>query len=260
MASLEEDELVQMVHDFIESDHSPNSPTSFITSSNHHHPLHNRTQLFVLQDVLRSDTGLEEAKVMKYVMKLMRGRHGSEKTTVLSRWIVKRMRKDCFNASLYQTSWSTSLGCPAGEYEYIEVMIEDENNIDGDPMRLIIDIDFRSQFELARPTEYYRELTDSLPIIYVGTQNKLCKIISLLCSAAKQSLRDKGLHIPPWRTTTYMQSKWLSECRKEPNPVGNGVGIGDNSIVGNSKRVKKSDLGGESGLSSQFSNMRINCC
>lgn len=57
---------------------------------------------------------LEEAKVMKYVMKHMRGRHGSEKTTVLSRWIVQRMRKDGFNASLYQTSWSTSLGCPAG--------------------------------------------------------------------------------------------------------------------------------------------------
>lgn len=147
-----------------------------------------------------------------------------------------------------------------GEYEYIEVMIEDERNNDGDSMRLIIDIDFRSQFELARPTENYRELTDSLPIIYVGTENKLCKIISLLCSAAKQSLREKGLHIPPWRTTTYMKSKWLCVCRKEPNPVGNGVGIGDNSVVGNSKRVKKSDLGGESGLSSQFSNMRINCC
>lgn len=57
---------------------------------------------------------LEEAKVMKCVMKHMRGRHGSEKTTVLSRWIVQRMRKDGFNASLYQTSWSTSLGCPAG--------------------------------------------------------------------------------------------------------------------------------------------------
>jgi hypothetical protein len=48
MGSLEEDELVQMVQDFIESDHSSNSPTSFITSSNHH-PLHNRTQYFILQ-------------------------------------------------------------------------------------------------------------------------------------------------------------------------------------------------------------------
>lgn len=48
MGSLEEDELVQMVHDFIESDHSPNSATTFITSSNHH-PLHNRSQYFILK-------------------------------------------------------------------------------------------------------------------------------------------------------------------------------------------------------------------
>jgi len=154
----------------------------------------------------------------------------------------------------------------AGEYEYIEVVIEDENNIDDAPMRLIIDIDFKSQFELARPTQYYKELIDSLPLIFVGRENKLCKIISLLCSAAKQSLREKGLHVPPWRTTTYMQSKWLSGCPKEPNPVADGFGIGDNIIIGNSNKVvsrvkaNKRDLGGESGLSSQLSNMSINCC
>lgn len=145
MGSLEEDELVQMVQDFIESDHPP-SPTSFFTSSNHH-PLHNRSQYFILQvpfefkflktkvfifcsilylawhvllcvlcfqDILRSDTSSTEAKVMKYVLKHMRGRHGSEKISSLNRWLVKRMRKDGLNASLYQTSWSTSLGCPAG--------------------------------------------------------------------------------------------------------------------------------------------------
>jgi len=55
---------------------------------------------------------------MKYVLKHLRGRHGSEKTTIVSRWLVKRMRKDGLNASLYQTSWSSSLGCPAGESSY----------------------------------------------------------------------------------------------------------------------------------------------
>lgn len=55
---------------------------------------------------------------MKYVLKHLRGKHGSDKTTILSRWLVKRMRKDGLIASLYQTSWSTSLGCPAGESYY----------------------------------------------------------------------------------------------------------------------------------------------
>lgn len=116
-------------------------------------------------------------------------------------------------------------------------------------MRLLVDIDFRSQFELARPTEYYKELTDLLPLIFVGTENKLCKIISLLCSAAKQSLRDNGLHVPPWRTTTYMQSKYLSVYRKEPVPD-------DNTILVPMLEPKKRDFGGESGLSK----MRIDCC
>ncbi|CAJ2676871.1 unnamed protein product [Trifolium pratense] len=253
MGSLEEDELVQMVQDFIESDHSSNSPTTFITSSNHH-PLHNKTQYFILQDILRSDTSSSEAKIMKYVLKHMRGKNGYEKTTILSRWLVKRMRKDGLNASLYQTSWSTSLGCPAGEYEYIEVIIEDEKNIN-DPMRLIVDIDFKSQFELARPTEYYKELTNSLPLIFVGRENKLSKIISLLCSAAKQSLREKGLHVPPWRTNAYMQSKWLSKCHKELNIIGNS-----NKVVSIMKPKKRDLGGGESELSSQLSNMSINCC
>ena len=156
--------------------------------------------------------------------------------------------------------------CITGEYEYIEVITEGENN--ANPVRLIVDTDFRSQFELARPTQYYKELTDSVPVIFVGTENKLCKIISLLCSAAKQSLREKGLHVPPWRTTRYMQSKWLSRCQKEPGHASNGRGgcmgakadvlggAGPAGTIGMwvppTVRPKKRDLGGGSGLSSQL--------
>ena len=95
--------------------------------------------------------------------------------------------------------------------------MEDEN---GDTIRLIVDLDFRSQFELARPTPFYQELTDTLPLFFVGSEDKLNKIISLLCSAAKQSLKERGLHVPPWRTSTYMQSKWLSKSCKATDVVG----------------------------------------
>ncbi|XP_061344935.1 uncharacterized protein LOC133290827 [Gastrolobium bilobum] len=255
MGSLEEDELVRMVQDFVESEST--SPTS--STSSNCHALNHRTQYFILQDILRSEGDtVAEAKVVKYVLKHIRGRQGGEKTSSVNRWLVMRMKIDGLNASICQTSWATSLGCPAGEYEYIEVITEDENY--ANPVRLIVDIDFRSQFELARPTQYYRELTDSLPVIFVGTENKLCKIISLLCSAAKQSLRENGLHVPPWRTTTYMQSKWLSGCRKEPsngreNFMGakaDFLGVEHAGIVGNwvppILKPKKRDLGGESGL------------
>ncbi|KAK7318462.1 hypothetical protein RJT34_03164 [Clitoria ternatea] len=265
MGSLDEDELVRMVQDFIESE----STTPMSSTSSNCHALSHRTQYLILQDILRSegDTA-EESKALKSVLKHMRGRKGAEKTRSLIRWLVMRMKMDGLNASICHTSWATSLRCPAGEYEYIEVITEDGNY--ANPVRVIVDIDFRSQFELARPTQHYKELTDSLPVIFVGTENKLCKIISLLCSAAKQSLREKGLHVPPWRTTTYMQSKWLSVSSKEHGHAGErmetfvGGKADGGDVIGNWKppilKPKRRDLGGGSGLSSQLSNMSINCC
>lgn len=85
----------------------------------------------------------------------------------------------------------------------------------GKPTRLIVDMEFRSQFEVARPTGTYKELINTLPAIFVGTEEKVKEIVSLLCPAGKKSLKEKGLHIPPWRSASYMQSKWLSKnCKK----------------------------------------------
>ena len=148
--------------------------------------------------------------------------------------------------------------------------MENEN---GDTMRLIVDIDFKSQFELARPTPTYKELTDALPSIFIGTEEKLNKIVSVLCSAAKQSFIEAGLHVPPWRTTTYMQSKWLSACHKIA--AMNIAGFGRENREAKPKggahsfsewappmvKPKRRDLGGGgSALSSQLSNMGINYC
>lgn len=79
----------------------------------------------------------------------------------------------------------------------------------GSRKRLIIDIEFKAQFEVARATEEYKQLTKALPTVFVGSEEKVKRIISVLCSAAKQSLQKSGLHIPPWRTSTYMHAKWL---------------------------------------------------
>ncbi|KAK0572631.1 hypothetical protein LWI29_034523 [Acer saccharum] len=89
--------------------------------------------------------------------------------------------------------------------------------------RLIVDMEFRSQFEVARPTRGYKELINTLPVIFVGTEEKLNKIICLLCPASNQSLKEKGLHIPPWRSDTYMQSKWLSKNFKRVSFSSNNI-------------------------------------
>lgn len=137
-------------------------------------------------------------------------------------------------------------------------------NGDHPPSWLIVDMDFKSQFELARPTPAYKELTDTLPHVFVGTEDKLNKIISLLCSAAKQSLRERGLHIPPWRTATYMQSKWLAGRHRAPgeNREAKAGAYGYSKWAPSPPMVKpkRGSLTRGSALSSQFSEMSINCC
>lgn len=98
----------------------------------------------------------------------------------------------------------------AGDYEYIDVLVAGEGGATSS--RLIVDIDFRSQFQLARPTPWYAHLSSRLPPVFVGPQEKLRQAVALLCMTAQRSLRESGLHVPPWRRSSYMQAKW-HPCR-----------------------------------------------
>lgn len=85
--------------------------------------------------------------------------------------------------------------------------------------RLLIDIDFKSKFEIARATKTYKSMLQTLPCIFVGKADRLQRIVVLICKAAKQSLKKKGLHVPPWRRAEYVKSKWLSShVRVDQNP------------------------------------------
>ncbi|CAL0316687.1 unnamed protein product [Lupinus luteus] len=108
-----------------------------------------------------------------------------------------------YDSSICKSKWDKTLTYPAGEYEYIDVIVEGE--------RLIIDIDFRSEFEIARSTGTYKAILQSLPYIFVGKADRLCQIVAVVSEAAKQSLKKKGMHVPPWRKAEYMMAKWLSK-------------------------------------------------
>lgn len=90
----------------------------------------------------------------------------------------------------------------SGEYEYVDVIVDGE--------RIVIDIDFRSEFEIARSTKAYKTILQVLPIIFVGKADRLQRIISIVSEAAKQSLKKKGMPCPPWRKAEYVKAKWLS--------------------------------------------------
>lgn len=196
----EEERFVQMVRDFIESESTTPFPL-----------LHQNPDFLSLQKILEEISDVETEVLEKILLYL--GDNGNDKN--VKELVVGRLKMDNYEASICKTSWISTFGRPSGVYEYIDIMMGTDFGTNKSPTRLIIDMDFRSQFELARPTHNYTELTNALPSIFVGTEEKLNRIISLLCPAAKQSLKDRGLHIPPWRKLSYMQSKWLSEnCKK----------------------------------------------
>lgn len=89
--------------------------------------------------------------------------------------------------------------------------------------RVLIDIDFRSEFEIARPTKTYKAILQTVPYIFVGKTDRLQNIIAIVSEAAKQSLKKKGMHIPPWRKAEYVKAKWLSPYTRVTPPTSNLV-------------------------------------
>ncbi|KAJ8547575.1 hypothetical protein K7X08_011161 [Anisodus acutangulus] len=118
-----------------------------------------------------------------------------------------------YDASICESRWEKTPSTPAGAYEYIDVVIEGE--------RLLIDIDFRSEFEIARSTRSYKSLLQVVPNIFVGKADRLQKIVHLLTEAAKQSLKKKGMPCPPWRKAEYVKAKWLSTYTRVTPVVSN---------------------------------------
>lgn len=102
------------------------------------------------------------------------------------------------------------------KYEFIDVMVTRDH--DGDDVRklkrLIIDLDFKSQFELAKQTKGYKDITEMLPKVFVATEERLKRVVSLVCGEMKKSMKEEGMCRPPWRTSRYMQAKWLPENRR----------------------------------------------
>ncbi|XP_047316057.1 uncharacterized protein LOC124919770 isoform X2 [Impatiens glandulifera] len=141
-----------------------------------------------------------------------------------------------YDASICKTRWEKTPICAAGEYEYVDVLVEGE--------RMIIDIDFGSEFEIVRSTKTYKSILQKLPNIFVGKSDRLQMIISIVSEAAKQSLSKKGMHFPPWRKAEYVNAKWLSPCtRTKPNNIDKiPIKLGKENFNSMEKEEKKWEL------------------
>lgn len=152
---------------------------------------------------LVSCPSLLERNVLAEITKIIeKNRMVKRKANFIRKMVVDGLLAMEYNASICESRWEKTPSTPAGAYEYIDVVTEGE--------RLIIDIDFRSEFEIARSTRSYKCLLQVLPNIFVGKADRLQKIVHLLTEAAKLSLKKKGMPCPPWRRAEYVKAKWLS--------------------------------------------------
>ncbi|GJR17712.1 hypothetical protein Tco_0966239 [Tanacetum coccineum] len=119
-----------------------------------------------------------------------------------------------------------------GEYEYIDAMIDEE--------RLIIDIDFRSEFQIARSTKRYKAVLQTLPQIFVGKLDHLQKIINIVSNAAKQSLKKIRMPLPSWRRADYVKAKCSHLALTSPTPQSKQIRVLLMISLGAAPEVEKS--------------------
>ncbi|XP_058737589.1 uncharacterized protein LOC131609808 [Vicia villosa] len=122
-------------------------------------------------------------------------------------YLAKLMRLSGYDAGVCTSKWQRVGIIPGGDHEYIDVLVE---NNSGKSERLIIDIDFRSHFEIARAVDSYDRILNSLPSVYIGSLTRLKQFLGIMEEATRSSLQQNSMHFPPWRSLTYLKSKWLS--------------------------------------------------
>jgi uncharacterized protein (TIGR01615 family) len=152
------------------------------------------------------------------------------------RVITKHLRVAGYNAAICKSRWDHAGGFPGGDYEYIDVVFSAASSTSSSRRkseRVLIDIDFRTQFEIARPTKEYNAIVKALPILFVGGEDRLQQIVNLMSDAVKSSLKKRGMPLPPWRKPEYMQAKWLSSYKR---------GTNQSSRSGKDLRTSSSDI------------------
>ncbi|XP_058095407.1 uncharacterized protein LOC131240899 [Magnolia sinica] len=129
----------------------------------------------------------------------------------LLRDVSERLRNAGFESHICKSKWRRSPDIPSGEHTYIDVMATSAKKA---MVRVIIELDFRAEFEMARASPEYNGLIDHLPQVFVGKAERLRTMIKILCGAAKKCMKENKMHMGPWRKHKYMEAKWLGTCER----------------------------------------------
>ncbi|GER56095.1 hypothetical protein STAS_33807, partial [Striga asiatica] len=160
-----------------------------------------------LESKIRSITkeSLKEAKVAGKVCACGRSAdNGCRKC--LMEVVCGRLQNEGFNSAICKSKWRSSPEMPSGEHTFVDIF---DNTNPKKEVRVIIELNFRAEFEMARASEEYKTLVKRLPEIFVGKIERLMGLLKIICGAAKKCMKEKKMHMGPWRRHRYMQAKWV---------------------------------------------------
>jgi uncharacterized protein (TIGR01615 family) len=214
--------LSELVHGFLEDDGDDHAISGALNRSDEFDSdrvdsVSHRTEAILKASLYKAISGnFNSGRILSHVLTEMERFSSSPRLekSILSRQVMSYLREIGYNAAICKTKWESSGGLTAGSYEYIDVQSNAKTT-----SRYIIELDFASEFEIARPASAYTRLMQLLPRVFVGKSEDLKTIVKLMCDEAKRSLKSRDLSLPPWRKNRYMQNKWFGPYRRTVNSI-----------------------------------------
>ncbi|KAE8716951.1 Concanavalin A-like lectin protein kinase family protein [Hibiscus syriacus] len=143
----------------------------------------------------------------------------------LMREVASRLQNAGFNSAICMTKWRSypdilHVSISFWNHRFLDVI----ENSRKEEVRVIKELNFRAELEIARASEDYSRLVQRLQEVFVGKVERLSNVIKILFSAAKKCMKENKMHTGPWRKQGYMQAKWLKSCERntatQSLPVG----------------------------------------
>ncbi|KAF3337391.1 hypothetical protein FCM35_KLT17978 [Carex littledalei] len=134
-----------------------------------------------------------------------------EKPGLFRRAVMGRLCNLGYDAGICKSRWETTGGLTGGSHEYLDVVFNQN--------RYIVEPEFSTGIEVARATEEYRRIVKAVPDVVVAKADLIGQAVRLVAEAARRSLRESGMHVPPWRKNRYMLAKWLGPYKRSTSDL-----------------------------------------
>ncbi|KAL9145236.1 hypothetical protein ABFS82_13G028100 [Erythranthe guttata] len=119
-----------------------------------------------------------------------------------------QLRVSGFDCVVCHSNWKSSKKIPAGQHTYLEVTERKPGSSQKREKKVIIELNFRDEFEMARASDEYKKLVAKLPEVFVAKSERLTDLVNILCTCSKKCMKEKKMYLAPWRKHEYMQAKW----------------------------------------------------